>query len=99
MNRNIDAIHIGLEAAVIERHYMEFGWAHPGSSSNFYCKADVMVAGFTDQGDPFADDYYITKYTECVLDKDGPPSRVFPYFIYVDRDGNVDVNNMKLVYS
>ena len=78
---------------------MAFGWAHPGSSGNFYCRADVIVVGFTDQGDPFADDYYITKYTECVLDKDGPPSGVFPDFLYADRDGNVDVNNTKLVYS
>ena len=57
------------------------------------------MATFTNQGDPFADDYYITKYTECVLDKDGPLSGVFPDFLYADRDGNFDVNNMKLVYS
>lgn len=99
LNRTRDAIDIGLEAAVSERHYMAFGWARPGSSSNFMSHADVTVAGFTDQGDSFADDYYITKYSECMLNKDGPPSGVCPDFLYVDPDENADVNNTKLVYS
>lgn len=99
LNRTRDAIDIGLEAAVTERHYMAFGWAHPGSSSKFMSQADVTVAGFTDQGDAFADDYYITKYSECVWNKDGPTSGVCPDFLYADPDGNVDVNNTKLVYS
>lgn len=99
LNRTRDAIDIGLEAAVSERHYMAFGWARPGSSSNIMSHADVTVAGFTDQGDSFADDYYITKYSECMLNKDGPPSGVCPDFLYVDPDENADVNNTKLVYS
>lgn len=98
-NRTRDAIDIGLEAAVTERHYMAFGWARPGSSSNLMSHADVTVAGFTDQGDSFADDYYITKYSECILNKEGPPSGVCPDFLYLDPDENADVNNTKLVYS
>ncbi|GLJ48702.1 hypothetical protein SUGI_1027160 [Cryptomeria japonica] len=99
LNRARDVIDIGLEAVVSERHYLAFGWARPKSLSRPMLHADVAVTGFTDQGHPFADDYYITKYSECVLNKDGGPSGVCPDYVYADSEGNSEVNNTRLVYG
>lgn len=63
-------IDIGLEAAVTTQTYMAFGPSSP-SSASYVLHADVAVAGFTEQREPFVDDYFITQYGECLVDKDG----------------------------
>ncbi|XP_077216540.1 DOMON domain-containing protein / dopamine beta-monooxygenase N-terminal domain-containing protein [Tasmannia lanceolata] len=95
---NHDSIDIALEAAVASQYYMAFGWANPGSSSSFMLHADVAVAGFTENGMPFAEDYFITKYSECLLNKDGTGQGVCPDTIY-ERSDPVAVNNTRLVYG
>ncbi|KAI4377953.1 hypothetical protein MLD38_015503 [Melastoma candidum] len=62
-----DSIDIGLEAATGTQNYMAFGWAKPDASFDFMMGADVVVAGFTEEALPFADDYYITTYGECMV--------------------------------
>ncbi|KAG9456282.1 hypothetical protein H6P81_000790 [Aristolochia fimbriata] len=94
-----DVIDIGLEAAVASLDYMAFGWAQPGSSSSLMLHADVCVAGFTEEGMPFADDYFITKYSECLLSKDGSVQGVCPDTIYEGSDPVGLVNNTRLVYG
>ncbi|KAL5980344.1 hypothetical protein ACLOJK_028252 [Asimina triloba] len=92
------SIDIALEAAGGTQMYMAFGWAAPGSSSSLMLLADVAVTGFTEQGMPFADDYFITEYSECLLSKDGKVQGVCPDTIYEGSDP-VAVNNTRLIYG
>ncbi|KAK6129563.1 hypothetical protein DH2020_036692 [Rehmannia glutinosa] len=64
-------IDIGLEAAIGIQDYMAFGWANPNASSSLMVGGDVAVTGFEEDGMPFARDYYITKYSECMINEDG----------------------------
>ncbi|TVU08330.1 hypothetical protein EJB05_41731, partial [Eragrostis curvula] len=94
-----NSIDIGLEAAVGSEYYMAFGWAKPGAAEPSMIGADVAVAGFTEDGLPFAEDYYITKSSECLRREDGVVEGVCPDTIY-DRDGAAGhVNNTRLVYG
>nr|CAD1840183.1 unnamed protein product [Ananas comosus var. bracteatus] len=91
--------HIGLESAVRSDYYMAFGWAAPGSSSPSMIHADAAVTGFTEEGLPFAEDYFITQYSECLLNKDGKVEGVCPDTIYEGSDPVGLVNNTKLIYG
>ncbi|XP_058114116.1 cytochrome b561, DM13 and DOMON domain-containing protein At5g54830-like isoform X2 [Magnolia sinica] len=99
LNSENDSIDIGLEAAIDSRYYMAFGWAVPGLSSSLMLHADVAVTGFTEDGMPFADDYFITKYSECLLNKDGIVQGVCPDTMYEGSDNAELVNNTRLVYG
>uniref|UniRef100_A0A5B6ZE87 Cytochrome b561, DM13 and DOMON domain-containing protein n=1 Tax=Davidia involucrata TaxID=16924 RepID=A0A5B6ZE87_DAVIN len=99
LRENEDVIDIGLEAATKIMNYMAFGWANPNSSSKLMVGADVAVTGFTEEGIPFADDYYITKYSECMIDKDGGVQGVCPDTMLEGSDPVGMVNNTKLVYG
>lgn len=92
-------IEIGLEAAIQTQNYMAFGWANPNVSSEYMVGADVAVTGFTVDGLPFVDDFFITKYSECMVNKDGSISGVCPDSIYERNDPVVFVNNTRLVYG
>ncbi|XP_020267035.1 cytochrome b561, DM13 and DOMON domain-containing protein At5g54830 [Asparagus officinalis] len=94
-----DSISIGLEAAVESQYYMAFGWADPKLPSVSMIGADVTVAGFTEEAIPFAEDYYITNYSECLLNKDGNVEGVCPDRTYQGLDANGLVNNSRLVYG
>lgn len=93
-----DVIDIGLEAAIGTQNYMAFGWANPEATSEYMNGADVAVTGFTEEGTPFADDYFITRYSECTINKDGNAKGVCPDTIYEPTDP-VAVNNTALVYG
>lgn len=92
-----NSIDIGLEAAVGSEYYMAFGWANPNASEPSMIGADIAVAGFTEDGLPFAEDYYVTNYTECLQREDGKVEGVCPDTIY-DREDS-QVNNTHLVYG
>lgn len=94
-----DLIDIGLEAVAGSQYYMAFGWADPNSTNGLMHHADVAVTGFREDGMPFADDYFITKYSECLLKKDGSVEGVCPDTIYEASDPVGLVNNTKLVYG
>lgn len=93
-----NSIEIGLEAATGTQNYMAFGWANPNATSEFMLGADVAMTGFKQEGLPFVDDFYITKYSECV-NKDGSYSGVCPDAIYEGSDSDGLVNNTRLVYG
>ncbi|KAF3776726.1 Cytochrome b561 DM13 and DOMON domain-containing protein [Nymphaea thermarum] len=96
-------IDIGLEATVSSQYYMAFGWANHsislGSFDRLMLNADVAVTGFTEEGTPFADDYFITKYSECLLNKEGSFQGVCPDAIYESTDPIGSVNNTRLIYG
>ncbi|KAJ9167670.1 hypothetical protein P3X46_019284 [Hevea brasiliensis] len=92
-------IDIGLEAATGIQNYMAFGWAQLDSDADLMQEADVAVAGFTEEGKPFADDFFITKYSECTINKDGSAFGVCPDTIYEGSDPVGLVNNTKLIYG
>lgn len=94
-----NSIAIGLEAAIGSQYYMAFGWADPVAASPTMLHADVVVAGFSEDGIPFAEDYFITEYSECLLNKDGKVEGVCPDTIYEGSDPVGLVNNTKLVYG
>ncbi|XP_057948734.1 cytochrome b561, DM13 and DOMON domain-containing protein At5g54830 [Malania oleifera] len=94
-----DLIDIGLEAVTGIMNYLAFGWADPNSSPELMLHSDVAVTGFTEEGMPFADDFYITKYSECTINKDGSVQGVCPDTIYEGNDPVGLVNNTKLVYG
>ncbi|KAI4969666.1 cytochrome b561, DM13 and DOMON domain-containing protein At5g54830-like [Hordeum vulgare subsp. vulgare] len=96
-----NAIDVGLEAAVGSEYYMAFGWADPrrAAANVSMIGADVAVAGFTEEGLPFADDYFVTKYSECLLRGDGTAEGVCPDTFYDRRNGGSSVNNTRLVYG
>ncbi|KAI4369956.1 hypothetical protein MLD38_018347 [Melastoma candidum] len=94
-----DFIEIGLEAATGMQNYMAFGWANPNATSDFMMGADVAVTGFTEEGLPFVDDYHITGYSECIINKDGSASGVCPDTIYEPNDPIGSVNNTEFLYG
>ncbi|PRQ26905.1 putative DOMON domain, cytochrome b561/ferric reductase transmembrane, DM13 [Rosa chinensis] len=94
-----NVIDIGLEAATGSTNYMAFGWARPNITHQFMLGADVAVAGFKEDGMPFVDDFYITKYSECTVYKDGSVKGVCPDTRYEGTAPNGLVNNTKLVYG
>lgn len=92
-------IDIGLEAAIGIQSYMAFGWANPSASGSFMVGGDVAVTGFEEDGMPFAHDYYITKYSECMINEDGTVQGVCPDILYKATDPVGLVNNTRLVYG
>ncbi|PAN23084.1 hypothetical protein PAHAL_4G065600 [Panicum hallii] len=94
-----NSVDIGLEAAVGSEYYMAFGWAQPGVAKPSVIGADLVVAGFTEDGLPFADDYYVTKNSECLLREDGSVEGVCPDTIYGRNDSAALVNDTRLVYG
>ncbi|PIA45760.1 hypothetical protein AQUCO_01600185v1 [Aquilegia coerulea] len=92
-------IDIGLEAVIGSQYYMAFGWAYPESINGLMSGADVAVTGFTEEGMPFADDYFISSYTECLTGKHGTVYGVCPDTMYQGSDSVGVVNNTKLVYG
>ncbi|XP_015080218.1 cytochrome b561, DM13 and DOMON domain-containing protein At5g54830 [Solanum pennellii] len=99
LNEEEDVIEIGLEAAISFLSYMAFGWANPNASSSFMMGGDVTFTGFKEDSSPFADDYFITKYSECMISKDGRVEGVCPDTIYEGSDPVGLVNNTRLVYG
>ncbi|CAN4097908.1 unnamed protein product [Withania somnifera] len=99
LNEEEDVIEIGLEAAIGFLSYMAFGWANPNASSSFMMGGDVTVTGFKEDLSPFADDYFITKYSECMISRDGRVEGVCPDTIYEGSDAVGLVNNTRLVYG
>ncbi|KAK1425968.1 hypothetical protein QVD17_14635 [Tagetes erecta] len=97
-----NVIDIGLEGAIDIRDYMAFGWADPFKENDHMLGADVAVTAFNEMGFPFVDDYHITKYTECTVNKNGKVEGVCPDTLYVDSEDESDrdfVNNTMLVYG
>ncbi|KAF5726270.1 cytochrome b DM13 and DOMON domain-containing protein [Tripterygium wilfordii] len=92
-------IDIGLEAATGIISYLAFGWADQKSDSEPMIGGDVAVTGFTEEGLPFADDFYITEYSECTINKDGSAHGVCPDTIYEGSDPVGLVNNTRLIYG
>ncbi|XP_073283509.1 cytochrome b561, DM13 and DOMON domain-containing protein At5g54830 [Primulina huaijiensis] len=93
-----DAVDIGLEAAIKIQDYMAFGWANPNASGSFMVGGDVAVTGFKGDGMPFADDYYITQYSECMSNDDGTVQGVCPDAMYEANDPG-QMNNTRLIYG
>ncbi|KAK7247346.1 hypothetical protein RIF29_42227 [Crotalaria pallida] len=99
LNVEEDSIEIGLEAAKGIMNYMAFGWANPNGDddSELMIGADVAVAGFRVNGLPFVDDFFITKYSECVTNSDGSVQGVCPDSAYEGPDKGK--NNTMLIYG
>ncbi|EFJ28588.1 hypothetical protein SELMODRAFT_441097 [Selaginella moellendorffii] len=92
---NGSSVDIALEAVVPETKYMAFGWAMPGKENYLMMNADVVVAGFKNRDTPFAEDYYISKYSECNWDFQNP-SGVCPDVVY---DSSSDNSTTVLVHG
>ncbi|KAI4297374.1 hypothetical protein L6164_037268 [Bauhinia variegata] len=99
LNVKEDSIEIGLEAATGIMNYMAFGWASPNATSEFMIGSDVTVTGFKEDGLPFVDDFFITKYSECTKGEDGSVQGVCPDAIYEGSDRIGLVNNTELLYG
>ncbi|KAL8238075.1 hypothetical protein R6Q59_019156 [Mikania micrantha] len=78
---------------------MAFGWTEPNREHDHMLNADVAVTGFTEEGVPFADDYYITKYSECMKNDDDTVEGVCPDTMYNASNSVNSVNNTRLVYA
>lgn len=52
--------------------------------------ADVDITGFTDEGMPFAEDFYITGYNECSIktNENGSAKGVCPDVVYGGSNSN-----------
>ncbi|CAK9178627.1 unnamed protein product [Ilex paraguariensis] len=94
-----DLIDVGLEGAIGIQNYMAFGWADPNASEKLMLGGDVAVTGFTEEGIPFADDYFITKYADCMINKDGIVQGVCPDTMYEGSDPVGLENNTKMIYG
>ncbi|KAL3844001.1 hypothetical protein ACJIZ3_001404 [Penstemon smallii] len=94
-----DVIDIGLEAAIGIQDYMAFGWANPNASGSLMVGGDVVIAGFKGDGLPFADDYFITKYSECMINEDQTVQGVCPDTMYEATDPAGLLNNTRLLYG
>ncbi|XP_078433509.1 DOMON domain-containing protein / dopamine beta-monooxygenase N-terminal domain-containing protein [Wolffia australiana] len=96
-----DSVDVGVESAVGSQYYMAFGWSDPGSASPAMIRSDIVVSGFTEEGNPFAEDYYISANSECLQDKDGKSQGVCPDRVYKEEEGggSAMVNNTKLIYG
>ncbi|XP_051119074.1 cytochrome b561, DM13 and DOMON domain-containing protein At5g54830 [Andrographis paniculata] len=94
-----DAIDIALEAAVGIQNYMAFGWANPKASGSLMVGGDVVITGFKEDGIPFADDFYISKYSECIVNEDGSAQGVCPDSMYNATGSLGATNNSRLIYG
>ena len=95
-----DFVDIGLESSVGSQYYMAFGWSPPGTEHPTMIRSDVAITGFTEEGIPFADDYFITDYNECHQDKDGKMQGVCPDTIYEeDPEQSILVKNTQFIYG
>ncbi|CAI9096627.1 OLC1v1032818C1 [Oldenlandia corymbosa var. corymbosa] len=92
-------VDVGLEGAIGVLNYMAFGWANPNASDKVMVGGDVTVSGFKEDGLPFADDYFISKYSECVVDEDGKFQGVCPDTMFESSDPVGLVNNTRLTYG
>ncbi|KAI3687142.1 hypothetical protein L1987_80833 [Smallanthus sonchifolius] len=99
LNEEDNVIDIGLEGAIGVQNYMAFGWTEPNREHDHMLNADVAVTGFSEEGVPFADDYYITKYSECIRNDDGTVEGVCPDTMYDASNSVESVNNTRLVYG
>lgn len=93
VNADENSVDLGLEAATGTMNYIAFGWANPKSTSSLMIGADVAVAGFTEEGEPFVDDFFVTEFTDCSVDKDSLATGVCPDTIYKGS------NDTKLMYG
>lgn len=94
-----ESVSIALEAAVELQNYLAFGWADPKSTTVSMTGTDVTIAGFTEVAASFAEDFYITSYSECFLNKDGKVEGVCPDGIYKGSDPARLVNDTRLIWS
>ncbi|CAK8544290.1 unnamed protein product [Lathyrus sativus] len=96
-----DIVEIGLEGATGVMNYMAFGWANPNATdAELMVGADVAVTGFKEDGLPFVDDFFITKYSECVKNsEDGTVEGVCPDSIYEGPNRVGLVNDTRLIYG
>ena len=100
LNVSGESLEIGLEAAIGITDYMAFGWADPSAEdSDLMIGGDVAVAGFKEDGLPFVDDFFITKYSECAKKGDGVAEGVCPDSVYEGPDGVGLANSSMLVYG
>ncbi|KAK7369288.1 hypothetical protein VNO80_11324 [Phaseolus coccineus] len=100
LNVSEDSLEIGLEAATGITDFMAFGWADPSAEdSDLMIGGDVAVAGFKEDGLPFVDDFFITKYSECVKNGDGVAQGVCPDSVYEGHSGVGLANRSMLVYG
>ncbi|KAL3655436.1 hypothetical protein CASFOL_001222 [Castilleja foliolosa] len=100
LNKDENFIDIGLEAAIGIQNYMAFGWANPNVATNsLMVGGDVAVTGFEEDGFPFSHDYYITRYSECMIHEDGTVQGVCPDSMYNSSDPVGLVNNTELLYG
>ncbi|XP_047161423.1 cytochrome b561, DM13 and DOMON domain-containing protein At5g54830-like [Vigna umbellata] len=100
LNVSEDSLEIGLEAAIGITDFMAFGWADPSAEdSDLMIGGDVAVAGFKEDGLPFVDDFFITKYSECVRKGDGVVQGVCPDSAYEGPSGVGLANRSMLVYG
>lgn len=98
-NKGDGVLDIGLEAAIGMQNYMAFGWANPNASGSLMVGGDVAITGFEEEGVPFAHDYFISKYSECMINEDGNVQGVCPDTMYKSIDPVGLVNNTKLIYG
>ncbi|KAJ6383053.1 hypothetical protein OIU77_031475 [Salix suchowensis] len=95
-----DFIDIGLEAAIAIQNYMAFGWSDQKASSEVMIGGDVAVAGFTEKGMPFVDDFYITQeYDGEALGLMRPPDTFRPYYSPQNHGGPMSVTYGHLVLN
>ncbi|KAJ1440317.1 putative cytochrome b561, DM13 and DOMON domain-containing [Sesbania bispinosa] len=69
LNMEEDFIEIRLGAATGVVNYMAFVWANPSDDFELLIDVDVIVVGFKEK--PFVGDFFITKYSECVINSNG----------------------------
>lgn len=89
-------VDIGLEAAVGSTDYLGFGWPDQRETIDRMMYANLVIAGFDVNGDPFAEDYYVSSKEECNWDTKSPKG-VCPDSFF--SRGNSDVNNVKLIHG
>ena len=75
---------------------MAFWREAPNALSSYMLGANVTTAGFTDQGMPFVEDYYINDYHECSIDERHVPCGVCLVSMY---SGSDSINSTHLVYG
>ncbi|BAT89409.1 hypothetical protein LR48_Vigan08g031900 [Vigna angularis] len=95
-----DSLEIGLEVAIGITNYMAFGCVDPSSEdSDFMIGGDVVVTGFKEDGAPIVDNFFITKYSECVKNDDEVAHGVCPNSVYKGHEAMGLVNRSMLVYG
>ncbi|CAJ1938241.1 unnamed protein product [Sphenostylis stenocarpa] len=100
LNVSEDSLEIGLEAVIGIIDFMAFGWADPrAGDSDLMIGGDVAVAGLKEDGLPFVDNFFITKYSECTKNDNGVALGVCPDSVYERSDGVGLANSSMLVYG